>query len=178
MNTALPGVGPFWGRPATMVAPGVPEKGSARTGHGLPERRLVEERVRGAQPCWKLYTTGSVGSQALLGVARLVRLRAATGAAVWPFDTGLRPPQAPVVLAEVYPSLLDAAVKARPEGEIKDAAQVRLTAKAFAQLDAEQQLASLFGAGDDLTAAERATIAREEAWILGAGREAELRAAA
>jgi molybdopterin molybdotransferase len=171
MNAALPGVGPFWGRPATVAAPGVPEKGSARADHGLPEKRLVEERVRSAQPCWKLYTTGSVGSQALLGVARLARLRAETGAAVWPFDTGLRAPEAPAVLAEIYPSLLDAAVKGRPEGEIKDAAQVRLMAEAFARLDAEGRLAPLFGAADDLTTAERDTVAREEAWILGVGRD-------
>jgi hypothetical protein len=178
LNALLPGVGPFWGRPATVDAPGVPEKGGARRAHGLPERRLVEDRVRGAQPCWKLYTTGSVGSQALLGVARLARLRAATGAAVWPFDTGLRPPEAPVAFAEIYPSLLDAAVKARPEGEIKDAAQVRLLAEAFARLDAEGRLAALFCPAHDLTAAGRETVAREEAWILGVGAEGALRAAA
>lgn len=170
LNAMLPGVGPFWGRPATADHPGVPEKGRARDGHGLPERRLVEDVVKGAQPCWKLYTTGSVGSQALLGVAALDRLRRAPGLAgqvqVWPFETGLAPPSAPACLAEIYPSLLKPEAR---DGEVKDAAQVRAVAQAYADLDARGALAALFAAGPALSAGERAVVAREEAWILGAG---------
>ena len=53
---------------------------------------------------------------------------------------------APVVLAEVYPSLLrEAIVERAGENEILDRAQVRVNAEAFASLDARGMLAPLFG---------------------------------
>ncbi|MEO0380829.1 MAG: molybdopterin molybdenumtransferase MoeA, partial [Pseudomonadota bacterium] len=76
LNRLFPGVGPFWGCPAGLADADLPAKGTARAGHGMVERRQVEDRVSSTQPCWKLYTTGSVGSQALLGIARLQALRA------------------------------------------------------------------------------------------------------
>ncbi len=177
-NACLPGIGPFWGCPAALDLAGLPARGNARAAHGLPERRRVETRLRTAQPCWKLFTTGSVGGQALLGIPLLHRLRAALAphVAVWPFDTGLSAPAAPIVLAEIYPSLLAAEIRAatRP-GEIRDEAQVRVTATALAALDAGGALAPLFAAASDLPLADRATVALEEAWILGAGHEAALR---
>ena len=171
INARFPGTGPFWGRPATLAAPGLPEKGNARHGHGLPERRQVELLIRSVQPCWKLYTTGSVGSQALTGIPALNRLRRRYGPrlAVWPFAA----PDAPVVLAEVYPSLLDAEVRAAMAAEhraIKDAVQVRLLAGALASLSAQNALAPLLA-----PAADPAVLA-EEGWILGAGHAALLRA--
>lgn len=174
INAGLPGVGPFWGRPEGLDLPGLPARGSEREGHGLPERRAVEGRVASAQPCWKLYTTGSVGSQALTGVAALARLRAALpgAVAVWPFEPWQ---DAPVVLAEVYPSLLAAEVRAALAADpaaVKDAAQVRLLAGALARLSAEGGLGALLA-----PQAEAATL-REEGWILGVGHEAALRAAA
>jgi hypothetical protein len=180
INAALPGTGPFWGRPGRLDLPALPVRGSTRAGHGLPERRLVETRVPRAQPVWKLYTAGSVGGQALTGIAALERLRRRLGrsVAVWPFETGLRPPRSPaIVLAEVYPSLLAPRVaEAEARGEIRDAAQVRLTASALASLDGAARLAPLFA--PDLAESERATVAREEGWILGADATARLRAAA
>jgi len=182
INARLPGIGPFWGRPAGLDLPDLPEKGSARRGHGLPERRAVETLVRAAQPCWKLYTTGSVGSQALTGVAALARLRAEFPGrlAVWPLEPWA---EAPVVLAEVYPSLLAAEVatacatdptipRDRRGAPIRDAAQVGLLARTLAALSGQGALAPLFAPPCD---AERL---REEAWILGAGSEAALRACA
>ena len=172
INAMFPGVGPFWGRPRTADHPGVPERGRDRTGEGHPpERRHVEALIRSAQPCWKLYTTGSVGSQALLGVAGLARLRRdprlAGRVAVWPFDGGFQAPDAPVTLAEIYPSMLARAVAAaRREGEIPDAAQVRVLARAYAALDAEGGLEAAFAAPGAAGAA-RETAVREEAWILG-----------
>ncbi len=179
LNALFPGIGPFWGRPATIAEPGLPERGGARAGHGLPERRLAETRAPGAQTCWKLYTTGSVGSQALTGIAALARLRAdprlAGAARVWPFETGLAIPDAPVTLAEIYPSLLADEVRARAPGDSRDAAQVRLMAQRFADLDAAGGLAALFGADPALSPSERVIVAREEGWILGVGHEAALR---
>ncbi|TVQ57222.1 MAG: molybdopterin molybdenumtransferase MoeA [Rhodobacteraceae bacterium] len=187
LNARLPGVGPFWGRPATALHPGVPEKGGARAGHGLPELRLVEERLSAArigspQPCWKLYTTGAAGSQALLGVAGLARLkrdpRLAGAVRVWPFETGLHAADAPVTLTEIYYALVDDAVKARPDGEVKDAAQTRLLARAVAALDADGALGPLFAGAPDLDAEARRLVADEEGWIFGAEAAADVAAAA
>jgi hypothetical protein len=74
--------------------------------------------------------------------------------------------EAPILLAEVYPSLLDREIRARQRpGEILDAAQVRVLAAAFAGLDPVWRDAML-REGD-----------REEGWIAGLGHEAELIAA-
>lgn len=173
LNRQFLGVGPFWGRPASLDLPDLPPRGTDRTGPGHPpERRLVEHRVPRAQPVWKLYTTGSVGSQALTGIARLQGLRTRYGSAlsVWPFE----PPDAPVVLAEVYPSLLADVVQRaleRTPGQIKDAVQVRVLADALAALDRSGGLPAA------LAAAEGRHLA-QEAWILGVGAEAALRDAA
>ena len=154
-----------------------------QAGDEIAERRVVERRVRSAQPAWKLFTTGSVGGQVLLGLPALNRLRRDSRldgrVAVWPFETGLDSGDASIVIAEIYPSLLDAAVATRSrQGEVKDAAQVRVTAAAYAALDAEGKLRPLFGGAPGLTAAEHEIIEREEAWILGAGFEDALRSAA
>ena len=185
INTAYPGIGPFWGRPVTWDYPTIPVKASART-HGLdnpPERRIADRRARGAKTVWQLAYAGSVGSQMLLGLPALKRLaedpRVAGRAAIWPFETGLRAPgEAAAAIAEVYPSLLRDAVRARRRGgEILDAAQVRVNAEAFARLDAGGGLAPLFAGAPGLSAAERRLIETEEAWILGLGHEEALKGA-
>ncbi|WP_309663887.1 molybdopterin guanine dinucleotide synthesis [Tabrizicola sp.] len=150
MNRMIGGNGPFWGCPSTCVEPGLSPRKTARyDALGLAERRVVETVVPRAQPVWKLFTTGSVGSQSLMGLPVVHRL----GLPVWPFD-----PPAPVMVAEIYPSLLAGAVTR--EGGIKDAAQVRLLARALWRLSRGGQLVGLFEVPD---------VAREEGWILGAG---------
>ena len=57
------------------------------------------------QEAWKLSGAGSVGGQALLGLAALERLRRHAVAKVWPFQT-LGEARAHV-LAEMYPSLIE-----------------------------------------------------------------------
>jgi hypothetical protein len=178
INALWPGPGPFWGRPRGLDRPGVPERKAGIVYSRPAERRIVERRVRAAKPVWQLAYAGSVGSQALLGIAGLARLRRdprLAGIAVWPFETGLAAPVAPIVLAEIYPSLL-APPRAIPrgDGEVVDAAQVRAMAGRLAALDAAGALAPFFAAAPRLDACCRATVAREEAWILGAGREAAL----
>lgn len=161
LNEMFPGVGPFWGCPAGRASDVLPEKGSLRFGHGMAERREVEKRLPRAQPCWKLFTTGSVGSQVLMGLPHVQGLRERYGAdlAVSPFEA----PELQIVVVEIYPGLIDGAVKARvAEGEILDAGQVRLVARAFASLDAER-LDAMLREGDV-----------EEGWILGLGHEGEL----
>ncbi|MEO0999465.1 MAG: molybdenum cofactor synthesis domain-containing protein [Pseudomonadota bacterium] len=182
INARLPGIGPFWGRPASRDLPDLPARGRERSGHGFAERRIVERRVARAQPVWKLFTTGSVGGQVLVGLPALERLRRAAfsdALAIWPFEGGLAVPDRPMVIAEIYPSLLGAEVAAaRAEGEILDAAQVRVTADAFHALDWAGGLAPLFSGAPELTPGERHVVETEEAWILGAGHEPVLRAAA
>ncbi len=152
--------GPFWGCPAGKASGTLhPRKQVDYPGLGLPERRAVEQIVPRAQPVWKLFTTGSVGSQMLMGLPLIHRMAQQRGVSVWPFDA-----VGPVTLAEVYPSLLAGAVQASNDA-IKDRAQVRILAKALAALARTGQLAGLFDAPD---------IAREEGWILGAGHAALL----
>ncbi|MGC9417901.1 MAG: molybdopterin guanine dinucleotide synthesis [Rhodovulum sp.] len=166
INAGFPGVGPFWGRPAGLELADLPALGRLRHGHGMTERRAVERVVPRAQTVWKLYTTGAVGSQVLVGLPMLHRLSCRFGPvlSVWPFDPG----DGDIVLAEIYPSLIDPVV--RGEAEIRDAAQVRLMARGVARLQAEGRLADLFAAPDDPQIAE-------EGWILGVGQETALYAA-
>ena len=184
INGAYPGIGPFWGRPAAWDYPALPVRASARTQREAhpDERRICDVRAAGAKTVWQLAYSGSVGSQMLLGLPALKRLtqdpRIAGRAAIWPFQTGLRAPEAPVVVAEVYPSLLRNEVRARQhDDEILDSAQVRVSAEAFARLDAGGGLAPLFAGAPDLTPAERRIVEKEEAWILGLGHEEALKAA-
>ncbi|MEP4247874.1 gephyrin-like molybdotransferase Glp [Tateyamaria sp.] len=163
LNAMFPGVGPFWGCPAALADADLPAKGSVRHGHGMPERRKIEAMIPSAQPCWKLYTTGSVGSQALLGIARLQALRECYGAtlSVSPFQA----PDTPIVLAEVYPSLLaDDVAALQGADEIKDRAQVRVLADALAGLPSDL-LDAMLCEGD-----------AQEGWVLGMGHETALRA--
>ena len=162
INADLGGIGPFWGRPSTLPFPHLPETKAVNYARlGLHERRLIDQAVPKAQPVWKLYTTGSVGGQELMGLPMIHRLSHLPGVAVWPFDA----PDAPVVLAEVYPSLLADQVAA--EGGIKDQAQVRLLARALWRLSVTGELAPLF-------VTPPAPVTTEEGWVLGAGFEAAL----
>lgn len=151
----------FWGRPVGLALDGLPARKPADP--PLPERRAVERHVPRAQPAWKLYTTGSVGGQCLTGLPRLEALRAELGAVVWPFETGFAPPEADLVLAEVYPSLVPI-----PDGpEPKDARQVDATALRLRAACRSGEMADWLTA-PTLTAAERAAATAEEGWILGA----------
>ncbi|MEM9043157.1 MAG: cobalamin biosynthesis protein CbiG [Pseudomonadota bacterium] len=178
LNAGFEGKGPFWGRPSSLYV-AVPERKIGISYDEIAERRMVESRQKSAQPVWKLFTTGSVGSQVLVGLPALNRLRRdprlADRITVWPFETGLTAPAAPVTLAEIYPSLLEKAVAAqRQPNEVKDRAQVRVNAAAFAALDGKGRLADLFTCAPDLTDKERRIIETEEAWILGVGFEERL----
>jgi hypothetical protein len=167
------GDGPFWGYPfnARTPNPGLPMRRPAGFGTTLPpERRLADSLAKGAETVWHLANgAGVVGSQALLGIPILARLRwhpaLAETVRVWPFETGLRLPAAPeIVLAEIWPSLF--AIRPR-QGEIKDAAQVRGVARALAERDALAALAALFEGPSGLTDLDRRAVETEEAWILG-----------
>jgi hypothetical protein len=157
---------PFWGHHPAHAWANVERHKPAANGHALAERRTVEHRVRGPQPCWKLYGNGAVGSQALLGIPVVDALRRAfPESRVWPFETlpatGRVPP---IVFAEIYPSLF---LKRGPDGAIKDKLQVEATAAGFAAQDDSGTLPGLLSAPDRNPRADRMRIITEEGWILG-----------
>lgn len=159
INARLPGVGPFWGNGLRRDITHLPRKGRARAGHGLPEHRAADAAMKGAFSPWQLAGAGAVGSQVIMGLPLLSRLRRAIGpnVSVWPFQ----PDQTPIVLAEVFLSLLGSLP---PQGEdIRDAAQVRTYADLFAQAPA------------DLMDRMLNVPPNEEAWTLGIGFEDALR---
>lgn len=164
------GLFPFWGCPAG-------KKGSflastfhrAHRGTGLAERRLIDTRMVGAQPCWKLFYTGSVGGQVLTGIPVVRALRDdprwADHARVWPFETGLGiGDDARVVFAEIWPSWWQARSELGPPN---DKAQVRTVARFLAARDHAGELAVLFAGDPGLSPADRLRIETEEAWTLG-----------
>ncbi len=153
------GNGPFWGRPEGRDLPHLPSRKLVDyTSLPFAERRAIEQKIPSAQPVWKLYTTGSVGSQALMGLPMIARLAGMIGVSVWPFDDR----QSDVVLAEVYPSILAKAVagKVAETQAIKDAVQVQLLSRALLRQPCEIWAHML---------ALPHPNAREEGWILGAG---------
>lgn len=181
LNALFPGDGPFWGNGETRHYAGL-----SRRRPDLPEglatlRQTDRAAISGsARPksVWQLSGAGVVGAQVLVGLPVLARLRRQFGAdlAVWPFQDCTT---APIVLAEVYPSMLDREVKAAmaqaqagAEEAVKDAVQVRLLASALMRLSQRDALAPLFAVPDVAP-----DVLREEGWILGTGHQTALRAA-
>jgi precorrin-8X/cobalt-precorrin-8 methylmutase len=160
----------FWGRPHQHVYADLSDKKPpAPTGAPLAFRRS-EHFARGAKSVWQLTYNGSVGSQTLLGIARLSRFLDESGhgghIAVWPFETGFAKAfDKPVVFAEIYPSLFTLTVR----DEVKDQAQVRTVAEAFARFDADGRLATLLDRPAVLSDEEVAVSLAEEGWVLGIG---------
>jgi hypothetical protein len=160
INDAFPdGPGPFWSHPTGQSWPGLPFRraGIDYAALGLSETRAAEAAVPRAKSPWMLFNPGSVGSQSLLGLPMIHRLSQLSDVAVWPFAA----PDAPVVLAEVYPSLIagPVAILANGAGLTADQAQVRLLSRALFRLARGDRLAPLFDAPPE---------ANEEGWILGA----------
>jgi hypothetical protein len=162
------GMFPFWGRPVRVASEFLGAKHHRRhASDDLLEKRLIDEWMVGAQPCWKLIGAGSVGGQVLTGlpVVRALRddARWAAHARVWPFETGLGlPDDARLVFAEVWPSWWKVCPKLGPPN---DKAQVRTVARIFAASDRSGQLVEWFSpqVGD----ADPGQITGEEAWTLG-----------
>ena len=161
---------PFWGCPAQPARNCLgPKHHRGHEQNGLAERRLIDEYMTGAQPCWKLLGAGSVGGQVLTGIPVVRALREdprwRDRARIWPFETGLGAPlDRALVMAEVYPSLWSVSPAA---GEPKDAAQVRTVARYFAARDRAGELAALFAGDPNLTREQRGCVESEEAWTLG-----------
>ncbi|MBS0124745.1 molybdopterin guanine dinucleotide synthesis [Aestuariicoccus sp. KMU-90] len=161
INRALgAGRGPFWGNGLKRDIGGLPRTKSGYA-NPFPDRRACEARAKGAFTCWQLAGAGAVGSQVLMGLPVLDRVRAAFPdcIAIWPFE----PLDRPVTFVEIWPSLVNTAVRAATgPGDIRDAVQVRLMAGVLAGLDPARLAAML------------AVDAPEEGWILGLGFETDL----
>ncbi|MEL7117648.1 MAG: precorrin-8X methylmutase, partial [Pseudomonadota bacterium] len=151
--------GPFWGNGLKRDIPGLPRKKPKGWGETLPANlRACDAGAKAAQEVWKLSGVGSVGGQALMGIAALEQLRQETEAQIWPFE--ILGEGARHVIAEVFPSLVPMHF---PPDRVRDAVQVETLARALARLDAAGYLA-------DLLAAPSATgqdVRRHEGSILG-----------
>ncbi|NWG53430.1 MAG: cobalamin biosynthesis protein CbiG [Hydrogenophilaceae bacterium] len=172
MNRLMTGEAfPFWGAPAREEQTMLSSKRPRAHGEGdLPEYRYAEDATKGVSSIWKLYYQGSVGGQALTGLPMIRRLRNARPAIrLWPFELPWRPLSpadldgVEAVFAEFYPTMFDAKPAA---GEIKDQAQVRVSAERFNTLDEQGQLGRLFGPAKEDP--RKAVVETEEGWILGA----------
>lgn len=159
LNAAFVVDGPFWGNGLPRDIPGLPRKKPASGwGVNLPANlRHAESEVKSAQEVWKLNGVGSVGGQALTGIAALEGLRNRVDAQVWPFET-LGEGRSHV-LAEIYPSLIEP----NPGPEVKDARQVDAVAVALQQLDKLGELKQHLRAPSQMPAA----VCKEEGLILG-----------
>ncbi|PJK31391.1 hypothetical protein [Minwuia thermotolerans] len=165
--------GPFWGRPRTQAAETVYETRPPFGHHGFTEWRLVERQVREAghksiQSVWKLAYAGSVGSQALMGLALIERLNRSLDRSrrtlYWPFETGWNADLDGVVHVECWPTLFP--FEDQPYA-IRDARQVAATRDGLLGAQNEGYLVDMLAAPASLTAAEREAVMTEEGWILG-----------
>ncbi len=167
--------GPFWGCPSDHATSSL-TVAKPSTLFGLQERRRAERRLvdRGSvvPPVWQLAGVGSVGSEALLGIAALRRLTEhptlGRRIRVWPFDTGCdtdptRGGAGAVVIGQVWPGAFDIDVD---EHSLREVATVTGACAHLARLDAGGELGELFAPA--LSADEAHTVEREEGWILGA----------
>ena len=176
--------GPFWGCPAKTSIPGLRPKSPgfafpAAHDVGLKRLRIVETRLPKAQEEWKLFGRGSVGSQALVGIPYICRLRRDKDfdaiSRIWPFETGFsdRPSadNRPFVLhAEIWPGVVrtetDQLIDADPS-LIRDKAQVRAMCNWAVREDDQGTLGRFFARPAGLTDREVANCIKEEGWVLG-----------
>jgi len=180
INAAVSGPtspGPFW----CLFKPGgyvcVPQKKPTQpfvcASGSVAALRVTDRRAKSDTP-FRLFGTGSVGSQVLTGIPRLYAIRFdpqfAGCSAVWPFETGWAPrtgrwpdPTVRILHAEIYPS-----VRAPLTDTIKDRGQVRAMWHWARDLDARNSLIKEFAMppGIGSGSAEDYIIRREEGWIL------------
>jgi hypothetical protein len=153
INGTLPGIGPFWGNGLKRDIADLPRKGLTRTPNPFAERREVEHLAKGAFTLWQLAGAGSVGSQTIMGLPILTKLRIefANKISVWPFE----PLITPIAFVEIWPTLYAGKT---PTAMIKDAHQVQATTTHLS----ERSVTTLH--------ADLHVTAPVEGWILGIGK--------
>ena len=175
LNARMGPPGPFWGCPVGAATEALlPTKGTFPHCGRIEEFRRIERvlhsRRQYPKSVWQLAYSGSVGSQALVGIPRLAALRddpeLAPVSVVWPFETGFgvaAPDDAPLVVhAEIWPAAFAVDRGAHP---VADAAQVLAVVRRFAALDEAGELGDLFERPRRLHDEDGASL--EEGWILG-----------
>lgn len=171
--------GPFWNCPArvagvalTATRPAFPYRAGAAL--SLEEYREADRRLRASgrfvQSVWKLYTTGSVGSQTLLGIPRVAALRfdarRAAVSRVWPFEAPPPGRHRPFVLhVEIWPGIVPLERTLHP---VKDAAQVLTMVRSLAARDAAGELHAALDRPRRLAKGHAVCCLGEEGWVLGA----------
>ena len=162
--------GPFWCHPSGRSYENLTRTCPVPFPPRIPAGRLVERRLRrrGIQSPWKLFTAGAVGSQTLLGLPAVHRLLAdptlASRARLWPFETAWDQAvdEDTIVIAEIWPSLVDCSAQPYP---IKDQCQV--AAVRDWALDDPIALAAALARPADLAPDEERTAREIEGWIAG-----------
>ena len=165
--------GPFWGNGLKRDIDGLPRKRPQDDWDGNlpPSLRYAERTVRGAQEVWRLNGAGSIGGQALTGIAALEGLRQRRDdVRVWPFQELGGGARSQHLLAEIYPSLIDPC----PGNEALDARRVKAMAEALRELDRQGELESYLQAPNEMPPYVR----HEEGAILGMDDPEGFRAAA
>jgi precorrin-8X/cobalt-precorrin-8 methylmutase len=165
---------PFWGCPAAATRACLSTtRGLPPRTLNLPEFRITDQRQRGPHSVWKLCYPGAVGSQVLVGIPYLKKVRdhpdLASISRVWPFETSFQLSQRyrrnwTILHAEVYPSLYP---YDQQPGECKDRTQVCGLAVRLASEDEHGTLHDLFLTPIGLSEDEIAHIVTDEGWILG-----------
>ena len=165
--------GPFWGNGLKRDIDGLPRKRpqDGWDGNLPPSLRYAERMVRGAQEVWRLNGAGSIGGQALTGIAALEGLRQCRDdVRVWPFQELGGGARSQHVLAEIYPSLIDPC----PGNEALDARRTKAMAEALRELDRRGELESYLQAPNHMPPYVR----QEEGAILGMDDPERFRASA
>lgn len=161
LNAMFEGLGPFWGKSHRDKWPGVPYRKAGISFDVMEEKRKCDGLAKTSSSCFQLAFPPTVGGQMMMGLPMLNRLRRLDGVEVWPFGAWQ---DAQVVLAEVWPGVIETAVRAHTAAAgpevIRDSVQVRLLADALARIGAEELAQHM---------ADVPAQAREEAWILGTG---------
>ncbi len=170
LNRMFEEAGPFWGKSHEDKWPDVPYRKAGITFDTVAEKRACDGVAKASSSCFQLAFPPTVGGQVMMGLPMLNRLRRLGGVQVWPFEAA---DNSRVVLAEIWPGVIEASVKSSLAQEgptaIRDRTQVRLLADALARLPASKLATHM---------ADVPPVAREEAWILGAGLADELNEAA
>ena len=170
-------VGPFWCLYAAGTQPFVPQRQPGQPfrdkfGREVAARRITDRRVA-ADTVFRLFGTGSVGSQALTGIPRVRSLRddseLSSVSKVWPFETGWASTSTwltgvRIVHAEIYPS-----VREPLEDAIKDRGQVRAMWAWARDESRAERLPQAFEIPEGIMrgSEDEQRILSEEGWILG-----------
>ncbi|MDF2366185.1 hypothetical protein [Sneathiella sp.] len=168
------GAGPFWGCPSTAETAYLTAKKPAFVHTEFTEWRTVEKFLReqrkehSISTVWKLYTTGSVGSQSLTGLKELNDLARQPDIAhrvkFWPFETNWEADLDGIILTEIWPSLNSHASYDHP---IKDARQVLACRDWLLEKIAAGDVQEAFAAPKWLSPSRERKCRNEEGWILG-----------